>query len=254
MTLEGKVIAITGAARGIGRACAERYAADGASVVVADIDAAGVEETVAAIAQTGGSATGAAVDVSTDEGNVELIAAAESLGGLDALHANAAVQVMGRLDAFAAEDWDRVHNVNLRGIYLGIKHAIPALRARGGGAITITASILALTGDPDLPAYGASKGGLTALAKSIACAHGADGIRCNTICPGDVETPLLEQFFDFQPDPIAAREEITARYPLGRLAQPADIAAAASFLASDDAAYISGIDLLIDGGLRARIY
>jgi NAD(P)-dependent dehydrogenase (short-subunit alcohol dehydrogenase family) len=254
MRLGGKTVAITGAARGIGRACAERYAADGASVVVADIDAAGVDTVVSAVRSAGGTATGAVVDVSTDDGNSQLVAAADGLGGLDVLHANAAVQIMGQIDTFGADDWDRVHQVNLRGIYLGIKHAIPALRARGGGAITITSSILALTGDPDLPAYGASKGGLTALAKAVAAAHGVDRIRCNTICPGDVETPLLQEFFDFQPDPAGAREEITSRYPLGRLAQPSDIAAAASFLASDDASYITGIDLLIDGGLRARIY
>jgi NAD(P)-dependent dehydrogenase (short-subunit alcohol dehydrogenase family) len=128
------------------------------------------------------------------------------------------------------------------------------MRARGGGSIVITASLLGITGDPDLPAYGATKGGLRAMCRSLAASLGPDNIRVNTICPGDVETPLLKEFFDFQPDPAAARKQITDRYPLGRFAEPRDVANAAVFLGSDDACYLTGIDILVDGGLRARIY
>jgi NAD(P)-dependent dehydrogenase (short-subunit alcohol dehydrogenase family) len=118
----------------------------------------------------------------------------------------------------------------------------------------MTASLLGIVGDPDLSVYGAMKGGVRSLCRSMAVAYGRDGIRVNTICPGDVETPLLKEFFDYQPDPEAARKEITDRYPLRRFAQPRDVANVAVFLASAAGSYVTGTDIVVDGGLLARIY
>lgn len=251
MRLEGKVAVVTGAAGGIGAAVCRRLAEEGCAVVAADRD----QDRVDALAGLPGQVVGVAADVSTDEGNAALVAEArDRFGGLDVFHANAAVQVMGGLEGATAEDWDRQFRTNLYGVASGFRHAIPELRRRGGGSLIVTASVLGLVGDPDLPAYGAMKGGVRALCRSLATAHGSENIRVNTICPGDVETPMVAEFFDFQDDPAAARAEITDRYPLRRFADPRDVANAALFLASDESAYITGTDLVVDGGLLARIY
>ena len=178
----------------------------------------------------------------------------ERFGHIDVFHANAAVQAMGRIEDTSVDAWDRMHAVNLRGVYLGARAVLPHLRARGGGSIIVTASLLGIVGDPDLPAYGATKGGLRAMCRALASAHGPENIRVNTICPGDVDAPLFQEFLDFQPDPAAARAEIEQRYPLRRIALPVDVANVAVFLASDEASYLSGIDVVVDGGLLARIY
>lgn len=255
MRLEGKVAIITGAGRGIGRATAIRFAQEGAAVVCVDILGEAAEATVEEIAGSGGLATAAIADVATEGGNRSMVeTAVRAFGGLDVLHSNAAVQFMGRLEGTPAAEWDRMQATNLRGVYLGIKEALPHLRARGGGSVIVTASLLGIVGDPDMPAYGAMKGGLRALCRALATAHGPENIRFNTICPGDVETEMNREFFDFQPDPAAARREITDHYPLGRFASPIDVANVAVFLASDEAGYLTGIDVVVDGGLLARIY
>ncbi len=255
MRVEGKVVIVTGAGQGVGEASAIRFAEDGASVVCVDIRDETAARTAAAITGSGGTAVAVTADVSTAEGNRRMTqAAVDTYGGLDVLHANAGIQYMARLEDTPESEWDRLHGTNLRGVYLGIKAAVPLLRARGGGSIVITASLLGITGDPDLPAYGAAKGGLRAMCRSLAAGLGPDNIRVNTICPGDIDTPLLKEFFDYQPDPAASRQEITDKYPLGRFAEPRDVANVAVFLASDEATYLSGIDIVVDGGLRAKIY
>jgi NAD(P)-dependent dehydrogenase (short-subunit alcohol dehydrogenase family) len=254
MRLDGKVVVITGAGGGIGSVTAKRCAEEGARVVCADIDGSAAAATAAAIGAAEGDAVSVEVDVATVAGNRTMIEAATELGGLDVLHANAAIQIMGRIEDTGEDDWDALHAVNLRGVYLGIREALPELRKRGGGAIIITASLLGIVGDPDMPAYGAMKGGLRALCRAIATAHGPENIRCNTICPGDVETPMVEDFFAHQPDPEAARDQVTERYPLRRFATPEDVANVVVFLASAEASYINGIDVPVDGGLLARIY
>ncbi len=254
MRLSGKVAIVTGAGGGIGSATARRFAAEGASVVCADIAGNAAKRVAKAITEQGGSAVALEVDVASVEGNRSMVEGAARLGGLDILFANAAIQRMGLLEATAEDDWDALHRTNLRGVFLGIREALPALRAKGGGSIVITASLLGIVGDPDMPAYGAMKGGLRALCRAIATAHGPENIRCTTICPGDVETPMVADYFDHQPDPTAARAAVTERYPLRRFATPEDVANVALFLASDEGSYLSGIDIVVDGGLLARIY
>jgi NAD(P)-dependent dehydrogenase (short-subunit alcohol dehydrogenase family) len=251
--LDGKVAIVTGAGRGVGAATARRFAEEGAAVVCVDIDEPSVAGTAAEIEEAGGRALALEIDISSEDGNRTMVErAVDDFGGLDVLHANAAIQVMAGLEETSEETWNAVHNTNLRGVYLAVREAIPRLRERGGGSIIFTSSLLGMVGNPDLPAYGATKGGLRALCRSLATAHGPEGIRVNTICPGDIDTPLLQDFFDHQPDPGAARREIEQRYPLGRFAAPVDVANVAVFLASDESSYLTGIDLVVDGGLLAR--
>jgi NAD(P)-dependent dehydrogenase (short-subunit alcohol dehydrogenase family) len=253
--LEGRVAIVTGAGGGIGRATALRLASEGASVACVDIAAANAEATAAAVVAAGGTAAALAIDVSTRAGNEAMVAdTVAAFGAIDVLHANAAVQRMGQLDQSSDDDWDALYRTNLLGVGLGITAALPHFRARGGGSVIMTASLLGIVGDPDMPAYGAMKGGLRAMCRSLAAAHGPENIRFTTICPGDVQTPMLDEFFDHQPDPDDARARVLQHYPLRRFAQPEDIANLVAFLASDDAAYLTGIDIPIDGGLLAQIY
>ena len=256
MRLAGKVAVVTGAAGGIGSAVCRRFAEEGCAVICVDRSADALGQVVDQVRAAGTSAVAPlAADISTDQGNHEAVAAAVGhFGGLDIFHANAAVQIMGGLESTTPADWTALYTTNLYGVASGFRHALPALRARGGGSLIATSSLLGIVGDPDLPAYGAMKGGLRALARSMAAAHGIDRIRVNTICPGDVETPLLQDYFSFQPDPEAARAKIVDLYPLKRLAQPKDVANVALFLASDESSYLSGIDIVVDGGLLAKIY
>ncbi|WP_090934174.1 SDR family NAD(P)-dependent oxidoreductase [Nonomuraea jiangxiensis] len=255
MDLSGKVAVVTGAGQGVGEGSALRLAEAGAAVVCVDINATTLDETVKTIRGNSGAAIGVQADVSTREGNQEMVRrACAEYGRIDVLHANAGVTLLGRVEDFADETWDRLHDLNLKGVYLGIKEVLPVMRAAGGGSVVITASVLGLVGDPDLPAYGATKGGLRSMCRSLAVAYGPDNIRFNTVCPGDVETPGLKDYFDFQPDPEAARRSITAQYPMRRFASPRDVGNAVAFLASDDASYITGTDIVVDGGILAKVY
>lgn len=255
MRLAGKVAIITGAGGGIGTVTATRFVEEGAAVVCVDIAGDSAQATADMITAAGGRAVAMKADVATEEGNQSMVdTAVSAFGGLDVLHANAAYQFMGSLEDTPPGEWDQLHATNLRGVYLGIREALPKLRARGGGSVIITASLLGIVGDTDMAAYGAMKGGLRAMCRALATAHGPENIRVNTICPGDVDTEMNKQFFAFHPDPEAARQKITERYPLRRFATPADVANVAVFLASDEASYLNGIDIVVDGGLLARIY
>lgn len=255
MRLAGKVAIVTGAGQGIGEATAIRLAEEGASIACVDIHGETAARTAGSIDSSGGRAIAVTADIATEEGN-RLMAeeTANRFGGLDIFHANAAVQLMARLEDTSLEAWDRLQSTNLRGVFLGIRAVMPLLRARGGGSVIITSSLLGIVGDVDMPAYGATKGGLRAMSRSLAAAHGPENIRFNTICPGDVDTPLNIEFLEAQANPEDARRAITDRYPLRRFASPRDIANVVLFLASDEAAYVNGTDIVVDGGLLARIY
>jgi len=255
MRLQNRVALITGAGSGIGRAAAIRFAEEGARVVVVDWNPQGGEETAATIRARGGEATFVRADVSRDDDVRRAVnAAIAAYGALHILFNNAGIQVFGTLPNTSEEDWHKVMDVNLKGMYLACKYAIPHMAAQGRGSIICTSSALGLVGDPDLPAYGATKGGILAMVKSMAQAHGRQGIRANAICPGDVDTPIVAEYFDHQPDPAEARRKVAAEYALGRIAQPEEIANVALFLASDESSFVTGTYIVVDGGLTSKCY
>jgi NAD(P)-dependent dehydrogenase (short-subunit alcohol dehydrogenase family) len=247
--LEGKSAVVTGVGSGLGRAIARELAAEGARVLGCDVNDAAGEETMAGVGLYRHA------DVSRDADVDGLVAAAlEAFGRLDVMVNNAAIQIERELVETTEEELDRVLGVNLKGVFFGCKHAVLAMRASGGGVIVNVASILALVGDGALAAYCAAKGGVLGITRATAVQYGKDGIRCNAICPGDIETPLVQAYFDAAPDPVALRARVVAEYPLGRIAQPQEIARAVVFLASSDSAFMSGQPLVVDGGLLATCY
>jgi len=255
MNLEGQSLLVTGAARGVGEAIAYHAARAGARVTAVDQNAIGLDELVARGRAENLQIQAIVADVATAEGNARAVAAAEGrFGSLNTFIANAAIIRFKDALETREEDWDAIHAVNLKGVHLGVQAALPALRRASGGSLILLASVLGVVGDPLLPAYGAAKGGLRALCRSLAVAYGAEKIRCNTICPGDVETEMMRMQFALEEDPAAARDRILAHYPLRRFASPGDVANAAIFLASKEASYITGTDLVIDGGLLAKCY
>lgn len=255
MNLSGKVAVVTGAAGGIGRAVAIEMASQGAAVVLSDVRAAPLESTVQELLERGLRVIGSVADITTPAGNQRLVASAlDHFNRIDVFHANAGVAPFEDLLQATAESIARTIDVNLKGAIHGCAAVLPAMVAQHSGVILLTASVAAFVGDPTVPVYSATKGGLTALCKSVAVRHGPDGIRCNTICPGDVRTQMLEDYLALSADPAAARRQMIERYPLRRLAEPEDIARLAAFLASDSASWITGTDVVIDGGLTARCY
>ena len=255
MKLAGKVALLTGAGSGIGRATAVRFAQEGARVVVVDWNPTSGRATARLIEDGGGAAIFVEADVSQAADAQRMVeTAVASFGRLDILFNNAAVQVFGTLPDTPETDWHKVMDVNLKGVYLGCKYAIPQMIAQGGGVIVNTSSILGLVGDPVLPAYGATKGGILAMTRAMAQAHGRQNIRVNSICPGDVATPLVLEYFEQQPDPAAERRRVEAEYALGRIAQPEEVANVALFLASDESSFVTGTYIIVDGGLTSRCY
>jgi NAD(P)-dependent dehydrogenase (short-subunit alcohol dehydrogenase family) len=249
--LAGRTALITGAASGIGREAALLFASEGASVVVADREAEAGAATAAEIEARGGAARFVAVDVSkSDEVAAAVAEAEQAFGALHVLFNNAGVFPEGDGSPVdTGEDvWDRVIAVNLKGVFLGCKHGIPALLRAGGGAIVNTASFVAVMGAATSQvAYTASKGGVLAMTREIAVAYARRGIRANALCPGPVDTPLLRELLS---DP-AARARRLVHVPMGRLAEASEVARAALFLASDDASYVNGATFLVDGAISA---
>jgi NAD(P)-dependent dehydrogenase (short-subunit alcohol dehydrogenase family) len=243
--LEGKVAVITGAGSGMGRATALEFVAEGAKVVCADIS--GHEEATAA--EIGKDAIAVHVDVASSADVQRMIATAtEGFGRLDVLFNNAGIDAHYPLDETPDEVFDRLIGVNLRGVFLGMKYAVPALRASGGGSIISTASAVALVGRKGIAPYGATKGGVVALTKGAALDFAADNIRVNCICPGMVYTGLAGA----KPDNAAPVPERVLPVPMGRWGTPREIATAAVFLASDDSSFVTGVALPVDGGYIAE--
>ena len=252
--LAGKVAIITGAGSGIGRAMALLFAREGATVVAAGRTPASIEETVAMIrAETGWEAVAVAADVAIPADVKRMVRETVArFGRIDILCNNAGIGSSKDVVAVEPDEWDRVFAVNVRGVYLGCKYALPHMLAQGGGSIINTASVLALVGAPERAAYCASKGAVVALTRQIAVEYADRGIRCNCLCPTTVDTPWVDRLLADAPDPVARRRALEERQPMGRLATAEDVAAAALYLASDDAAFVTGTAMVIDGGLSAR--
>ena len=247
--LTGKIALVVGAANGIGRATALAFAAAGAAVACADVEEAGARKTAADIDAGGGKALPVPLDVTDGASCRAAVAAAERLGGLDVLLYGAAdadrTATVLEMDEAA---WDRVVRINLTGAFLMVKAALPAMIARGGGSVILIASQLGRVGSAGRPAYCATKGALIQLAKVLATDHAGQGIRANTLSPGAIETRrMLQRWKDMD----EARRMLGPKHLLGRLGQPEEIARAAVFLASDASTFMTGSDLLVDGGYTA---
>jgi NAD(P)-dependent dehydrogenase (short-subunit alcohol dehydrogenase family) len=249
--LDGKVALITGAGSGIGREASRLFARAGARVVAVDRDAATADETAAIVAKDGGEALPVAADVAVSADCERMVAAAEDqYGRLDVLFNNAGVMLTSDDDALTTDEdtWDTTLDVNAKGVFLGCKHGIPALRRAGGGAIVNTASFVAKLGAATSQvAYTASKGAVLALTRELAVIHAREGIRVNALCPGPLRTELLMRFLDTE----EKRQRRLVHIPMGRFGEAAEIARAALFLASDDASFMTGAELLVDGGITA---
>jgi NAD(P)-dependent dehydrogenase (short-subunit alcohol dehydrogenase family) len=249
--LKGKVAFITGAGMGIGREASALFAEEGARVVVADIDGAAAAQTVALIEQAGGQALAVTGDVALEADVRRMIEAGrQRFGALHVLYNNAGVLWKDRDRSVLETDekwWDRVMAINLKSVFWVTKHGIPHLRAAGGGSIVMMGSVSALAGFTRAQdAYTAAKGALISLTKSLAIQFAKDRIRCNVIHPGIVDTPLQAPYLT-----DAIRKEFETGIPLGRIAQPREIASVALFLASDESSYMTGAELVVDGGFTA---
>ena len=255
MRLADKVTIITGGGGGMGRVAAEMFAREGARVVVAEFGEAAGRETVDRIEAAGGQATFVKVDVSKEADARAMVAhAVDTYGRLDCLYNNAGVMPEADHSVIDTEVdvWDQVMAVNVRGVYLGCKFAIPAMRASGGGSIINIASFVALLGcSVPQDAYTASKGAVLSLTRSLAVQFGPDGIRTNAICPGPVETPLL---MDWLVKDEEAKRIRLARNPSGRFGKPEEIVHMAVYLASDESRWTNGAQLVVDGGITVNYF
>jgi NAD(P)-dependent dehydrogenase (short-subunit alcohol dehydrogenase family) len=246
---EDKVVLVTGGGGGIGRAAALRFAREGAGVAVADRRAAAAEAVAEEVRGLGRAAIAIVGDVADEEENRRMVEEASGgLGGLDVLFANAGVTHEDTVQEMAAATWDEVIRVNLRGVFLSCKHAVPALIDSRGAIVTMSSSMAGWDTLAAGAAYMASKEGVSGLTKSLALQLGRYGIRVNAICPGVIQTRLGFEEGDDEAAWQAKYEAFARRIPLRRVGQPEDVAAAVAFLASDDARHISGAMLLIDGG------
>ncbi|MCC5871484.1 MAG: glucose 1-dehydrogenase [Gammaproteobacteria bacterium] len=253
--LAGRVAVVTGGAKGIGSAICERLAGAGAGVAVTDIDDEQGQDTVARIEQVGGNARYWHLDV-TDEAAVERTfrEVRHTFGQIDVLVNNAGIAGVNKpTDEITLEEWNAVMDVNVRGVFLCSKHVIPYLREAGGGSIINLSSIYGIISAPDLPPYHASKGAIRLMSKTDALSYAREGIRVNSIHPGYIWTPLVEALANQAPEgPEAFRHALAAKHPVGHIGEPDDIAYGVLYLASDEAKFITGSELVIDGGYTAQ--
>jgi 3-oxoacyl-[acyl-carrier protein] reductase len=245
-----KTAVVTGSASGFGEAIARRFAEEGARVALADIDEAGGKRVTAIIEEAGGRAAFVRTDVSRDEDVERMIDfAVQQFGGLDVLVNNAGLshRTLPMVD-LPEDEYDRVFAINTKSVYLAARHAVPVLRARGGGVIVNTASIGAVAPRPGVTAYNASKGAVVTMTRGLAVELAPDRIRVNAVNPVAADTAFMKGALGVDSLPDAVRKALIAGIPLGRLTEPSDVAAAVLFLASDDAAFLTGVCLDVDGG------
>ncbi len=250
MRLAGKVALISGAARGMGAAEARLFAREGARVVIGDVLEAEGAAIEAEISAKGGEAVFVRLDVSRESDWAQAVASTvQRFGKLDVLVNNAGIGGVSRVDETATEAWDRVMEVNAKGVFLGTRAAIPAMRGAGGGSIINISSQLGLVGmDDSSPQYTASKGAVRLLTKTTALQYARDGIRCNSVHPGPIVTPMTERR---RAEP-AVYQRMLSRIPLGRYGEPDEVAYGVLYLASDESAFVTGSELVIDGGWTAQ--
>lgn len=252
MKLQNRVAVITGAGSGIGQAMANLFAREGARIFAADINGDAAQQTASMIAEAGGASQSLAVDVTQpDQVRGMIEQARASYGRIDILCNNAGIGSTTDVVDCEPDDWDRVMTVNVKSVYLGCKYAVPGMIEQGGGVIINTASVAGMVGIVKRAAYCASKGAVIALTRQVAIEYVKQRIRVNCLCPGTVDSPWVERLLAQSDDRVAAREALEARQPMGRLGTPEEVAAAALYLASDDAAFITGTGLVIDGGWTA---
>ncbi|ODM43098.1 SDR family NAD(P)-dependent oxidoreductase [Cereibacter johrii] len=253
--LYGKTVIVTGGAVGIGRACVERMAGEGAKVAIFDLLEPEGRALADELAASGREVAFWRVDVADEAAmRTAIEAAADRFGGLHVMINNAGISGSPKAtDAVSEEEWDRVQAVNVKGVLFGTKHAIPHLRAAGGGSIVNLSSIAGLVGVGGLAAYHASKGAVRLMTKNDAITYAPERIRVNSIHPGYIWTPMVEKHLAASSDdPVAARAAAGAVHPLGHMGEPDDIAWAAVYLASDEAKFVTGAELVVDGGYTAR--
>lgn len=251
--MTGKVVVVTGGANGIGRATARLFAREGATAIIADIDQETAGQTAAAIQQEGGNAVAHLCDVESSVSVQRLVdEIVATFGRIDILFANAAIQLTKAGADTTLEEWDHLHAVNLRGVFLCCKAVIPVMQRQRGGSIVIASSGHAFATYPRCSAYAATKGGQLALMRGLALDYAADGIRVNCVIPGATDTRLVRNYLAASPNPEQERLRLLQGIPMGRLAEPDEIAEAVLFLASEGAAYITGTSLAVDGGLLAQ--
>jgi len=251
--LLGKTAVVTGGASGLGEAIAARFASEGARVVVADLDEAGSRRVADDLLADGAAAEAVTVDVTREAEVARLFeGVAGDHGGLDALVCSAAVEVRAPLGETTDEDWQRVLDVNLKGPFLCMKHAIPLMTGNGGGSCVLMGSTLGAIGSPNYAAYCASKGALVNLAKQAAIEHAPDGVRVNVVSPTATEAGLFLKMAEASGDPEGIKRFVAERTPMGRLGRVDDVTEAALYLASDASSYVSGTVIPLDGGLAAR--
>jgi NAD(P)-dependent dehydrogenase (short-subunit alcohol dehydrogenase family) len=257
MRLKNKRVVVTAAASGIGRAGCELFAAEGATVVAVDIDYARLDDMIGAIGARGGRISAIRADLLSNNSNCSgwINEAAKRMDGFDVLWNHAGIAGVSDVETLSEDDYARCMDLNVRSAFRATGAAIPHLREAGGGAIIFTASVAGLVGASVSPIYSTAKSAVVGMAKSFALRLAADRIRANAICPGLVESPMLPLFFDrriSEEEKQAAQLRSFAAAPLGRMARPEEIAHAALWLASDDASFVTGVALPVDGGFTAR--
>ena len=249
MSLDGKVALVTGAAKGIGRGCAQALSKHGARIAVVDLDAVAGPLTVKEIEASGGRAVFFQADVSkADDVRKTMTDVIEAFGRLDVLINNAGYHLSKNVEDTSEKEWDYILNTNLRSVFLCSKYAIPHLR-KTRGAIVNMSSMVGLVGQRNAGAYSATKGGIIAMTKGMALDFAKDGIRVNCLCPGWVETPLVEDWFSQQADPEKARAYLYSIHPLGRIGAPEEVGNAVAFLCSEESSFVTGVALPVDGGV-----
>ena len=253
--LKGKSAIVTGGALGIGRACALRFAEEGATVTVTDVDETKGSLVVEEIRRRGSDAIFIRQDVADEAGWVEVVrTVTDRYKKLDVLVNNAGIALAKDVEHTTLEEWRHLMSINLDGVFLGTKHAVQAMKPNRSGSIINLSSIEGLIGDPNLAAYNASKGGVRLLTKSAAlyCAKSGYDIRVNSVHPGYIWTPMVENFLNSQGDVVAGRRALESLHPIGHLGEPDDIAYGVVYLASDESKFVTGTELVIDGGYTAQ--